>query len=438
MLKTTISKKIFFILSFFYEKIFHEKISIETRDFFKDISYIFIGTILGTGFALIFNIFAGRVLTPSGYGEFTLVITIAMFIYIPMLLGVSTAMVKYNAEKNNRERQTAIISTTYQLVFIFIIIFVAIYYILSYQFSNIFSVSQSVFCLSLIYAILFVMYTLVINTFRSLHWMKKVAYLTLGYNGIVLLIFIFFVFSNENAYIFALLSVFLGYGIAISSGIFLIRKYLKFGFSKFWAKKLLKYGLLVIIAGFSFVLYTNIDKLLIYVNLGVDQVGIYRAYAFASINLIGMFVGIFITVYFPTASKQSDKRSLFDKIHKSIPYLVLFGLPFTFFSEFIILKLYGDNYPIELLLIILFGIAAILLSINSLYAWTLNSAGTQGLKITCLGAVTLAVINIILNVLLIPIIGMVGAISSTIIATSISILLISHFGKIRLCVTQAQ
>lgn len=282
------------------------------------------------------------------------------------------------------------------------------------------------------------MYTLVINTFRSLHWMKKVAYLTLGYNGIVLLIFIFFVFSNENSYIFTLLSVFLGYGIAISSGIFLIRKYLKFGFSRYWAKKLLKYGLLVIIAGFSFILYTNIDKLLIYINLGVDQVGIYRAYAFASINLIGMFVGIFITVYFPTASKQSDKSSLFDKIHKSIPYLVIFGLPFTFFSEFIILKLYGENYPIELLLIILFGIAAILLSINSLYAWTLNSAGTQGLKITCLGAVTLAVINIILNVLLIPIIGMVGAISSTIIATSISILLISHFGKTRLCVTQAQ
>ncbi|NQE54741.1 hypothetical protein C5S29_14215 [ANME-1 cluster archaeon GoMg3.2] len=404
------------LITFGYERIFHEKMSDEVEKFFKNLSYVGLGTIIATIFSFTFNILAGRILGASGYGEFTLVQSVAMFLYIPMILGFGTAMIKYNAEKEDYNRQRSIISTTYILVFIFTIVSIIIYYLFQSQISNLFSVSAEFIYLAVVFAVLFVFYTLTTSTLRGLHELKKYAIFQPVYSIILLsafLVFVFIFFISFEAMVF---SMCLAYGITGGIILVFIRKYLRFEFNKHWAGKLASYGSYAIIGGVSSVFYSNIDKILINKYMSVADVGIYRAYNYSIITILMLFIGIFVTVLFPIASKYEGKKIMFKRINKIIPYIIILCLPLMIGSGFIILKLYGGEYTFDLKLALLFGIAGICVSIGTIYGWLMNSVGMQGVKITSFAAIILALANISLNVWLIPLIGIEGAIIATIIS----------------------
>ena len=121
--------KLFALINIVYRKIFHEEVSFEVEKFIKNLSYVGIGTVIASVFSFTYNVLAGRWLGPSEYGTFTLVQSVAMFLYIPMLLGFHTAMIKYNAEKDDILRQRCIISTTYILVLLFTVVSLLAYFI---------------------------------------------------------------------------------------------------------------------------------------------------------------------------------------------------------------------------------------------------------------------------------------------------------------------
>lgn len=418
-------------ITFAYERIFHEKMSDDVKNFFKNLSYVGLGTIIATVFSFIFNILAGRILGPSGYGEFTLVQSVAMFLYIPMLLGFGTAMVKYNAEKKDYNRQRSIISTTYILVFIFMIISIFVYSLFPSQISNLFSVSEELFYLSVVFSVLFVFYTLTTSTLRGLHEMKKYAIFQPIYGIILLSVFLVFIFINFISFKSMLFSIFLAYGATGGIILAFIRKYIRFEFDRSWADRLTRYGSYAIIGGVSFAFYTNIDKILINKYMTVADIGIYGAYYFASMNVAGLFSGIFNTVFFPTASKYEDKRSIFKKINKFIPYLIGLGIPCVLLSEFIILKLYGGEYPINFRLMLMFAATSILVVWYGIYAWLFNSEGIRGVRLTLSGTIMIAISNVLLNIHLIPLFGLYGAIGSTAVSFSIGLCIVTlRRGKI--------
>ena len=75
--------------------------------------------------------------------------------------------------------------------------------------------------------------------------------------------------------------------------------------------------------------------------LTIGDVGIYAAYYTASINVAGLFWGMFNMVYFPTISGYKNKGPVFQKINRIIPYLICLGIPFVFICEVVVLKFYG-------------------------------------------------------------------------------------------------
>jgi O-antigen/teichoic acid export membrane protein len=86
-----------------------------------------------------------------------------------MLMGFHASLVKYNAEKKNHERQQSIISTTYLLVSAFTVISVLIYLIFSSQISKTLSISEGLYYYSILYAVLYLVYTITTETLKSLH-----------------------------------------------------------------------------------------------------------------------------------------------------------------------------------------------------------------------------------------------------------------------------
>jgi O-antigen/teichoic acid export membrane protein len=214
-----------------------------------------------------------------------------------------------------------------------------------------------------------------------------------------------------------LYSAFLSYAlISFFLLFFPIRKYICFTYNKFWGSRLTKYSVLAAIGGLSFSIYTNIDKILINKYMMPTDVGIYKAYYLASINMAGLFWRIFNVVYFPTVSKYQNKLAVFKKINKIVPYLIVLGTPFILFLEIIIIKLYGKKYPLDFKLSIIFSIATIIIVINSFYVWLMAATGQKGIKVTAFSELISAVVNLCANLILIPQIGILGAVVATIIS----------------------
>jgi O-antigen/teichoic acid export membrane protein len=405
------------IIGYFYEKFFHEEVSVEIEKFIMNLSYLGIGTIIASVFGFSFNILAGRWLGPSEYGSFTLVQSVAMFLYIPMMLGFHSALVKYNTEKIDFLRQRCIISTTFILVSLFTIVSLFIYFIFSEQFMNIFSISKEVFYFALVFAVLFVFYTLMTETMRSLHRMKEYSLFNPIFSIILLCSFLVFILIfKEPSFKSPLFSMFLAYGITGGILLAFLRKYLRPEFSWSWAKKLQAFSRYSLISGISFVFYMNFGKIVINMYLPVSNVGIYWAYHYSFTSVIVLLSSIFVTVFFPVASMCQDKGMLFGRINKIVLLLIIFGWPLALVTGFILLKLYGTEYPFDLSLTLLFASAGICLSVDQLYSQLVCSVGVNGAKIESYACVVLAGVNIILNFLLIPIIGLTGAIVATIIS----------------------
>ena len=418
-------------MGFIYSKVFHEKMSDETTNFFKNLSYVGFGTFIGMTFLFTFNVLVGRLLGPFEYGKFSLVQSISMFLYIPMIMGYHNAMVKYNAEDENYDRQRNVISTTYILVLISTIISVFIYLIIPQKVLEYFSVPSEMFHISIVFAVLYVIYTLLISTLNGLHKMKIYATIAPIYSSILLFTVLYLVYIKMLAYQSAIFSMFFAYIITSIFMLIYIRKYLIPKLDTFWANTLTKFGIYSIIGSIVFILYTNINQIFINMYMSTEALGIYNAYSFASVSTAAIFFNIFNSVFFPVASKCSDKTIILKKINKITPYLIGFGIPFMAFTEFVILNLYGSAYTINIPLMISFAIVSILIVYYGIYNWTFCSRGIDGVKLVNKSSILIAVINIILAMYLIPRLGIIGATISTAIALIIGTYFLLKREKIR-------
>ena len=420
---------LFALTNTIYRAIFHEEISTEVEKFIKNLSYVGIGTIVASVFSFSFNILAGRWLGPLEYGTFTLIQSVAMFLYIPMLLGFHTAMIKYNAEKIDFLRQRRIISTTYILVFVFTVVSLLVYFIFSKEIMTIFSISSEVFYFAVLFATLFVFYTLTTGTLRSLHMIRAYSRLMPVYSAFLLFAFLTSVFVfRELSFKSPLFSMLLAYGMTGGIILAILRKYLRPEISREWAHKLHRYSVYSLMGGISSVLYSNIDKIFINKYTTVSDVGLYWAYNYSFTTIILLCTTIFVTVFFPVASMCSDKMMLFKRIKKITILVIICGWPIAVSTGYVILKFYGGSYPFDLSLTLLFATAGLCIAIDKLYGQLLSSGGINGIKVTSFAAIVLALVNVLLNILLIPQFGLNGAVTATIVGylSSISIMLLNR------------
>ena len=163
--------------------------------------------------------------------------------------------------------------------------------------------------------------------------------------------------------------------------------------------------------------------------MDMESVGIYGVYYYASFAVIGLFSGVFITVFFPVASKTSDKKLLYSKLTKTIHYLLILAILGVMIGEVIILQFLGKEYPQNFLLMVLFAITAVLATWYSILAWFFSSDGINGARLTVSGTIIIAIANIVLNIILIPQIGLWGAIGASTVAFIIGLCFNYYYGR---------
>jgi len=198
------------------------------------------------------------------------------------------------------------------------------------------------------------------------------------------------------------------------------------------AKKLLKDGWPMMVAGVAIMVYMKIDQVMIKEMMDSASVGQYAAAM--RISEAWYFIPIIIVAsFFPAivnAKKQSDELyySRLQKLYNLMAWVpIAVALPMTFLSDWVIYLLYGGQYSQAgdvLMITIWAGVFVFLSVVNDKWFYVENRAQLLMFKVL-IGAIS----NILLNVLLIPLYGIKGAAIATVIGYSISVIWSDLFFK---------
>ena len=202
---------------------------------------------------------------------------------------------------------------------------------------------------------------------------------------------------------------------------FINKDIFKWTFDKNISKLLIKDAWPLMLSSVAVMLYMRIDQVMIKEMLGADDVGQYSAAI--KISEIWFFIPIVINnSVFPAIinAKAKGERFYYKRLQQLLSFLIwmaiLIALPIYFVSPFIITSLFGAEY----------FLAASVLSIHiwsGVFIFMNNTAGkwhiTENLtKLSLIKTASGALINITLNIILIPKYEIIGAAWATLITYS--------------------
>lgn len=191
------------------------------------------------------------------------------------------------------------------------------------------------------------------------------------------------------------------------------------------AKQLLQNSWPLIFSGLVVMIYMRIDQIMIKDMLGEKEVGLYSAAA--RISEVWYFIPMLLTnSLFPSIvnAKKVSETLYLARLQRLYTFLVWMGvtiaLPMTFMSNWLITLLYGKAYidAGQVLMIHIWAAVFVSLGVASGSWYTSENLQRYAFYRTFLGAI----INVALNLILIPILGLVGAAIATVIAQSVAAL----------------
>jgi len=417
--------KIIKLIEYAYKRFFNLEMSPQVHTFIKNLSWVFFGIVIAKFLLLVIHVAAGRFLGAELYGEFELILSIMAFLTIPIMIGLP-ALVKFTAEEKSIERKKKIISTFTWFMLFSLILFITVFYFFSEQLSSVFRIGPKLFLGAVFLAVPFSLMSYSESVLAALSYFKRLSIITIISHTIAFIVFMIMLFQQKTIYLIFIPFALNYFSFGIIS-IFYLARYIEFKFDIDIFHNLLSYGFygsLILIAS---TFMARMDSLMINFFIGAENVGIYRAYYTASIVSFGILMGIFTKVFFPTASSFEDKRSILQRLDKLILPAIIFIC--LVMPVFVVLIIYLYGFVIDKWLVALFTIAVVFDALTVVYSTLLNSIGIESIKRTCLSVTIVFMLNILLNFFLIQLIGIYGAIISTILSTSMLFLFIRHYVK---------
>ena len=397
------------------------------KKFAFDVGWVFAGSMAGLVLNFLKKPVMARFLGPEGLGLFSMVTMIAGIITLIAGLGFNSAIIKYTAQhKDDRNRLSAIVSSGIVTMAILGVFASITLFVLSNTLADVFNMPSLSFLLK-IYAVVFpfsLIFGVLLALFNGLREMKYLTFIDI-LNKIMIfsftLILLFLGFGVIGALIGDMLALFVVVIIAATT----MKKFVNFKISDFKGntKMLTSFGSRMMGANSINLIQYQADSFLIGYFLTASDLGYYTA----AVSLSRFFWRVpqsIQMITYPATSEywSKDKRESLNKmIDKSMKYsaciLLPVGLAVWFFAKDIITFLFGDEFiyavlPLQILLIgtVINGI------ICRPIGGSLAGVGRPELELITVGISS--AVNIMLNVLLIPILGIVGAAISTSISLS--------------------
>jgi len=399
------------------------------KKFTFDVGWVLAGSIAILALHFLQNPIMARYLGPDGLGLYSMVTMVAGIVSLIAGIGINGAVVKYVAEyKDDKGRLHAVVSSGLITMTIFGVISSMVLFILSDTLASMFRMPSLSFLFK-IYAFIFpflLTYEVIMGLFNGLREMKYYSFIN-TFQGFLTFSFIvaslFLGFGVEGAVVGTMLAVITAMGIAT----IIMKKFVHFTIFDYKknTKMLTLFGSRLMAANSINLIYSRSDIFLIGYFLTATDVGYYAA----ALSLSRFFWRVpqsIQMITYPATSEYWSKgkhESLSKMIDISMKYsaciLLIVGLGVWFFAKDIVTFLFGEKFiyavlPLQILLIGTVINGATSRSIGG------SLAGAGHPELDLIKVSISATVNVLLNILLIPSFGIIGAAVATTISLSIA------------------
>jgi O-antigen/teichoic acid export membrane protein len=398
----------------------------------KGATIIFGGMIAGTLLGMVNQIILGRYLGPENYGLFNLsmsVVMIAATLSVFGLFGSLSRFIPYHIEKNERHIVRSVIDVGFLFSFSLGVVFaIAIYMLAGRLAVGIFHDAKLEPVLK-IFAFVIPLHGIqqvVRGIVRGFKAAKYDAILfNIGTRIVTISVFLVSLLFVHRLY-GAVIAFISGVIVTTVVAIWIIRKKIFPDYGEHRrtsiARNLLSFSWPLALTGFTYLFVSKTDKVLLGYFMSSRDVGIYTP-ALMIANLLIFISTAFKYIFLPTVSEYFSKNDIrgLEPLFKSTSkwnFLVVLPL-FLFiliFPKEILAILYGSSYTGGYLALIILSLGIAANDFAGTSATLLVAGGRTKLNLTC--EIIAGVTNVFLNIVLIPVYGIVGAA----IATGISFL----------------
>jgi O-antigen/teichoic acid export membrane protein len=419
-----VREKLFQVAEILHLRVFGHRMSEEMRQFTSSLTLVFFGSTASSAILLFVYLFSARILGPSEFGKFQLVMTVGQFLLIFMLMGLSTASVQYLArqERNEKNAVAFTVFVTNMVCILLITVFVSFF---SEAASQLLGVTPSILKAGIYFAGSLTIYHVTRSFLQGYKMMNSLSSFDLFYSMIIAVVvasaFSLARFDRYEVLSLAFIFGYISYGILALYKIFPKMEILFFPGK---IKGIFHYAWYAFLGSATGFLLNNMDRLWLNHYFTNDIVGIYSAYMLVASVIFGQLTQIFVTVFFPVASGYTDQTAIVEKIKKSEKY-ILFTVPIiSFLISAIVFKII--RYDFDVLFGLVFSFNSGLMVLWQVKMWLLNSRGVKGVRIVVLSSFAVGIINLFMCALLIPMFGVLGA---GFTATISSVILYSYFTR---------
>jgi len=356
------------------------------------------------------------------YGVWTLIL-VTISLLMPLgLLGLNTAMIRFFAAEKDKNKIRQDFYALFTLITLFSILVASIFFAFSEPLAIAFFGGSSSITFVRLLSPIIILTTLdliCIEFFRAFQQMKKYAGLLILQQILEIIFISYAVLLGYNLF-GALLSLIVVRTFLLLLGFLIINSQIGIGrpsLNLSVLKPYLSFGLPLLPAGIAYWVITLSDRYVIGYFLGVASVGIYSA-AYNIGSITSIFMSPISLILFPTISNLYENNKIEElrtHLKYSLKFYLMFAIPslfgLTVLSKSLLATLTTSEFlsaylvvPIVALGVILYDCRAVFLTVLML----LKRTKTIGLIISIA-----ALFNLILNIILIPIIGILGAAIST-------------------------
>ena len=389
------------------------------KSFFKNNLIYTTGSVLTGGIAIFLLPFYTRYLSPAEYGVIDLFMVIGAIVNLTIALEISQGIARYYQDaKNDKEKKEYTSSAFWFTVLVYLLFF-----FFSFVFRDTFTFwllhdgsKKNIFLLA-VFAI--TTNGIFYFTQNQLKWEIKPK------KSIIVMTVYFFLLASVSVYLLVarglkVESIFIGQItgniIAFLVAIFYSRKSYGFIFCTSKFKEMVSYSAPLVLSSIGVFVAIYIDRIAIKDLLGLEELGIYGvAYRFAAVA--GLVMIGFQQSLTPLIFKNYKKKKTPSDIAKIFNVFIIFALivivaSILFAKEIVVVFTSAAFYSSASLITIL--IMAVFFS--NMYIFAPGMSLAKKTKLIAIIAICAAILNIILNYTLIPVIGLRGAAYATLIS----------------------
>tara|TARA_Y100000310_G_C20704181_1_gene833380 strand:- start:25640 stop:27058 length:1419 start_codon:yes stop_codon:yes gene_type:complete len=356
-------------------------------------------------------VYAARILDQASFGKFSFALSLSFIAIILADLGINNLLIREIA----RDKKS--VNKYFINAFVVKLVFALVTYLFVIVLLNVLGYPQDtryVVYIIWIFTIISTFTDLFYSVFRAFERMFFDALIKILRMVILTSIGLYVLFSGYGVVVFSFTFIFaealmliIAYFIA-SNKFIQIKLTLNWDFMKSIVKKALPFGLAFVFSA----IYFYIGTVMLSKFRGDVEVAIYSvAYQLA---LAILFIPtVYVNAIYPVMSRyfKTAKNDLIFIYKKSFKYLYIIGLPISvgtyFLADRIIVSFYGQEYTSSIIALQIISWFLFIKFLNYLMGFGLASINQQNRRMFSQGST--AVFNVILNLILIPSMGVVGA-----------------------------